>query len=119
MGLHDFNGKQDGRERSGILRSLVRSGRLAAAFLAVALAVSVGAALAGYTPADALRSQARATVTPPSGKAKSKCVTKKQKKTKYCKAKAQKAKVKKCQNKKFKKTHARYCRGVKQKKSRK
>ena len=101
MALNHFNDERgDGKRR---LRLVIRNARFVAAGLAVALALSVASALAAYGPMGAFRSAARTTLTPPSGKTKGKCVTKKQKKTKYCKAKAKKAKkAKAC--KKHKKT---------------
>ena len=106
----DFNGfndeKSDGKRSR--LRLLTRNARIVAAGLALALALSVASALAAYGPPHAFRSAARTTLTPPSGKAKGKCVTKKQKKTKYCKAKAKKAKEAKTKAKACKK-HKKSC----------
>jgi hypothetical protein len=117
----DFNGfddkKNGGRD---VLRLVGRNVRFVAAGLAVALVVSVASALAAYGPGHAFRSAARTTVTPPSGKKKGKCVTKKQKKTKYCKAKAKKAKqAQKAKKAKQAKACKKYKKSCKQKKSKK
>src|SRR5215510_26272 len=116
MDFNGFNNEERDGKRSG-LRLLTRNARIVAAGLALALALSVASALAAYGPAHAFRSAARTTLTPPSGKQKGKCVTKKQKKTKYCKAKAKKAaQAKKAKQAKACKQHKKSC---KQKKSKK